>query len=72
MLDSFPRDLPDARIRPGSPALQADSLPSEPPGVPPARMQFTKRKELFFLQEEDGIGLRKQKMKHRREVRGGP
>ena len=29
-----PGDLPDAGIEPGSPALQADSLPSEPPGSP--------------------------------------
>ena len=29
-----PGDLPDAGIKPGSPALQADSLPSEPPGLP--------------------------------------
>ena len=28
----FPGDLPDPWIEPGSPALQADSLPSEPPG----------------------------------------
>ena len=27
-----PGDLPDARVKPGSPTLQADSLPSEPPG----------------------------------------
>ena len=26
-------DLPDAGIEPGSPALQADALPSEPPGI---------------------------------------
>ena len=26
-----PEDLPDPRIEPGSPTLQADSLPSEPP-----------------------------------------
>ena len=25
-------DLPNTEIEPGSPALQADSLPSEPPG----------------------------------------
>ena len=31
---SFSRDLPDPGIEPGSPALQADSLPSEPPGKP--------------------------------------
>ena len=29
---SFSRDLPDPGIKPGSPSLQADSLPSEPPG----------------------------------------
>ena len=29
-----PGDLPDPRIEPRSPALQADSLPSEPPGKP--------------------------------------
>ena len=28
----FPGDLPDPWIEPGYPALQADSLPSEPPG----------------------------------------
>ena len=27
-----PGDLPDSGIKPGSPALQTDSLPSEPPG----------------------------------------
>ena len=30
----FSRDLPDSGIKPESPALQADSLPSEPPGKP--------------------------------------
>ena len=30
----FPGDLQDPGIKPGSPALQADSLPSEPPGKP--------------------------------------
>ena len=29
-----PGDLPNPGIEPGSPALQADSLPSEPPGKP--------------------------------------
>ena len=28
----FPGGLPDPGIKPGSPALQADSVPSEPPG----------------------------------------
>ena len=31
---SFPRDLPDPGIKLGSPALQEDSSPSEPPGKP--------------------------------------
>ena len=31
-----PGDLPNAVIEPGSPALQADALPSEPPGKPQA------------------------------------
>ena len=31
---SPPRDLPNPGIEPGSPALQGDSLPSEPPGKP--------------------------------------
>ena len=31
---SSPGDLPDPGIEPRSPALQADSLPSEPPGKP--------------------------------------
>ena len=30
----FPGDLPDPGIEPGSPVLQADALPSEPPGKP--------------------------------------
>ena len=30
----FSRDLPDPRIKPGSPAFRADSLQSEPPGKP--------------------------------------
>ena len=30
----LPGDLPDPGIEPSSPALQADGLPSEPPGKP--------------------------------------
>ena len=30
----FPRDLPDPETKPRSPALQIDSLPSEPPRTP--------------------------------------
>ena len=35
-----PRDLPDPRTEPGSPALQADSLPSESPGEPSALVKM--------------------------------
>ena len=31
-------DLPDLEIKPQSPALQTDSLPSEPPGKPNERL----------------------------------
>ena len=34
LLFPSPGDLPDPGIEPGPPALQADSLPSEPPGKP--------------------------------------
>ena len=30
-------DLPDPGIEPGSPALEADALTSEPPGEPPGK-----------------------------------
>ena len=33
-----PRDLPNSGIKPGSAALQVDSLPSESPGKPPRQM----------------------------------
>ena len=34
LLFPSPRDLPDPGMKPGSPALQADSSPSEPSGKP--------------------------------------
>ena len=34
LLFPSPGDLPDPAIKPGFPALQADALPSEPPGKP--------------------------------------
>ena len=39
---SSPGDLPNSGIKPRSPALQADSLPSEPPGKPSRRDQSSK------------------------------
>ena len=38
----FPGDLPDPEIKPGSPALQADSLPSELPGKPQRKLSLSK------------------------------
>ena len=42
-----PRDLPNPEIKPGSPALQAGTLPSEPPGKPwfslYSRLQMSRR-----------------------------
>ena len=35
-------NLPDPGIEPGSPALQADTLPSEPPGKPTNKMGIPK------------------------------
>ena len=35
-----PGDLPDPGYKPGSPALQTDSLPSETPGKPYQRNPF--------------------------------
>ena len=36
----FPGDLPNPGIEPMSPALQADSLPSEPPRKPQTTLQM--------------------------------
>ena len=36
-----PEDLPEPGIEPGCPALQADSLPSEPPGKPQIKLVYT-------------------------------
>ena len=41
-----PRDLPDPGIEPRSPALQADALPSEPPGKP---LYITGPKQLIMI-----------------------
>ena len=44
LLFSSPGDLSDPGIEPKSPALQADSLPSEPPGKP-YKVEVKKRKK---------------------------
>ena len=43
-----PGDLPDPGIEPRSPALQADALPSEPPGKPNPILYSTLLKKLLF------------------------
>ena len=45
-----PGDLPNPGIEPGSPALQADSLPSEPPGKPQELFQYIMCIDSFTLQ----------------------
>ena len=49
-------DLPNPGIKPRSPALQADSLPTEPPGMPKntgvdcqALLQGIKRNSYYFV-----------------------
>ena len=42
-----PEDLPNPRIQPRSPALQTDTLPSEPPGKP---LTNTKRSHKIRIQ----------------------
>ena len=41
-----PGDLPDPRMDPGSPTLQADSLPSEPPGKPTGVVRSKRKSEV--------------------------
>ena len=40
-----PGDLPNPGIKPGSPALQADTLPSEPPGGSDNEILFSLKKK---------------------------
>ena len=42
-----PRDLPDPWIKPESPSLQADSLPSESPGKPCCMLLQSKVETVF-------------------------
>ena len=49
LLFPFPGDLPTPGIELESPALQADSLPSEPPGKPLNFLFYEKRKPLYIF-----------------------
>ena len=42
---SSPGDIPDPGIDPRSPTLQADSLPSEPPGKGMGKIAYMKKKK---------------------------
>ena len=44
-----PGDLPDPGVKPGSPALQADTLPSEPPVKGHAKTNFSFQATLLQL-----------------------
>ena len=53
-----PGDLPNPGIEPRSPALQADSLPSEPPGKPKnTRVGSLSLLQGIFLAQELNLGL---------------
>ena len=52
-----PGDLPNPGIKPGSPALQADALPSEPPGKPTG-LQGKSLCSLFLSQLLSQAGFR--------------
>ena len=46
LLFPSPGDLPDTGIEPWSPALQADSLPSEPPGKPICTLNYNAKSSI--------------------------
>ena len=48
----YPGDLPDPETEPGSPALQVDSLPSEPSGLCDVLLSLAKMK-FFSLETGD-------------------
>ena len=56
-----PVDLPNPGIKLGSPALQADSLPTEISGKPPYQTQglFSKREKLIIFKEKELIKKQK-------------
>ena len=58
LLFPSPGDLPDPGIKPRSPALQTDALPSEPPGKP---LLYTRRTQ---MQAGPGKGLEYQGYKN--------
>ena len=58
-----PEDLPDPGIEPGSPALQADTLPSKPPGktqhIKNTNTSMGKRADNSYPQKEVSISTKR-------------
>ena len=54
-----PGDLPDPGIKPGSPTLQADALPSEPPGKPCVSLLPLKKKIMGVKLSSQGCSVGK-------------
>ena len=53
-----PGDLPDPGIEPGSPTLQADALPSEPPGKILLNQKENNEPKKKWALKKIGIGFR--------------
>ena len=57
-----PGDLPDPGINPGSPALPAGSLPSEPPEKPHDKPRQHIKKQRHLFADKDLYGQKKKDM----------
>ena len=68
-----PGDLPEPRIEPRSPALQADALPSEPPGKPDERERYIQLNAEFqrIARRDDKVFFNKQCIKLEENNRRG-
>ena len=50
-----PGDLPDPGVEPGSPALQADPLPSEPPGKPHCNLDGAQKRDAAWKKPDHRV-----------------
>ena len=68
-----PGDLPEPGIEPRSPALQADALPSEPPGKPDERERYIQLNAEFqrIARRDDKVFFNKQCIKLEENNRRG-
>ena len=55
----FPGDLPNSGIEPGSPTLQADALPSQPPGKPYSFKDLVKENKVELDEAQQILSLTK-------------